>query len=101
MHSGPRSNFVREMLGQGTANMVSGAIGGLPVTGVIVRSATNVEAGAKSRASSIMHGLWILLFSAALAGLVEQIPKSALAGLLIVIGIQLVDRKSTRLNSSH
>ena len=47
MHSGPRSNFDREMLGQGTANMVSGAIGGLPVTGVIVRSATNVEAGAK------------------------------------------------------
>ncbi len=63
IHSGPRSNFDREMLGQGTANMVSGAIGGLPVTGVIVRSATNVEAGAKSRASSIMHGLWILLFS--------------------------------------
>ena len=97
MHSGPRSNFDREMLGQGTANMVSGAIGGLPVTGVIVRSATNVEAGAKSRASSIMHGLWILLFSAALAGLVQQIPKSALAGLLIVIGIQLVKLAHIRL----
>ena len=90
MHAGPRSDFNREMLGQGSANIVSGAIGGLPITGVIVRSTANVTAGAKTRASSIMHGIWVLLFSAVLVGVVQMIPKAALAGLLIVIGIQLV-----------
>ncbi|MEU0500934.1 bifunctional SulP family inorganic anion transporter/carbonic anhydrase [Nocardia sp. NPDC005998] len=90
MHTGKRTNFDRELIGQGSANVLSGLLGGLPVTGVIVRSATNVQAGARSRASAVLHGCWILLFSVALAGLVQQIPKSALAGLLIVIGIQLV-----------
>ncbi|TLG16350.1 carbonic anhydrase [Nocardia cyriacigeorgica] len=90
MHTGPRANFDRELIGQGSANMLSGLLGGLPVTGVIVRSSTNVMAGARSKASAIMHGVWVLLFSVALAGLVEQIPLAALAGLLIVIGVQLV-----------
>jgi carbonic anhydrase len=90
LHSGARTNFGRELIGQGSANVVSGLLGGLPVTGVIVRSSTNAEAGARSRASAVLHGFWILLFSVALAGLVQQIPKAALAGLLIVIGIQLV-----------
>ncbi|WP_458689404.1 SulP family inorganic anion transporter [Nocardia tengchongensis] len=90
MHTGPRTNFDRELIGQGAANMISGGLGGLPVTGVIVRSATNVQAGARSRASALLHGVWILVFSVALVGVVQQIPKSALAGLLIVVGIQLV-----------
>ena len=90
MHNGPRTDFNRELLGQGVANVVSGTIGGLPITGVIVRSSTNVNAGAKSRASSIMHGVWILLFTLPFAELVEEIPTAALAGLLIVIGIQLL-----------
>lgn len=90
MHNGPRTDFNRELVGQGTANIVSGAVGGLPITGVIVRSSTNVYAGAKSRASAIMHGVWILLFSIPFAGLVDEIPTAALAGLLIVIGIQLL-----------
>lgn len=90
MHTGPRANFDRELIGQGSANMLSGLLGGLPVTGVIVRSSTNVMAGARSRASAVMHGVWVLLFSVALAGLVQQIPLAALAGLLIVIGVQLV-----------
>ncbi len=90
MHHGPRTDFNRELVGQGAANIVSGTIGGLPVTGVIVRSSTNVNAGAKSRASAIMHGVWILLFTIPFAGLVEEIPTAALAGLLIVIGIQLL-----------
>ncbi|MFW0790144.1 bifunctional SulP family inorganic anion transporter/carbonic anhydrase [Gordonia sp. CPCC 205333] len=99
LHTGPRSNFDRELIGQGSANVVSGMIGGLPVTGVIVRSSTNVASGAKSRASAILHGFWILLFSVALVGLVQQIPKSALAGLLIVIGIQLV--KLAHIKTAH
>lgn len=90
MHNGPRTDFNRELIGQGTANLVSGTIGGLPITGVIVRSSTNVNAGAKSRASAIMHGVWILLFTVPFAELVEKIPTAALAGLLIVIGIQLL-----------
>ncbi|WP_297775329.1 SulP family inorganic anion transporter [Mycobacterium sp.] len=90
MHNGPRTDFNRELVGQGAANVISGTVGGLPITGVIVRSSTNVYAGAKSRASAIMHGVWILLFSIPFAGLVEEIPTAALAGLLIVIGIQLL-----------
>lgn len=92
MHNGPRTNFDREMIGQGAANITSGAIGGLPVTGVIVRSSTNVAAGARTRASAVLHGVWILVFALPFAGLAEQIPMAALAGLLIVIGIQLVKR---------
>src|ERR1700757_283812 len=90
MHHGPRTDFDRELIGQGVANVVSGTIGGLPVTGVIVRSSTNVIAGAKSRASSMLHGVWILLFTVPFAELVEEIPTAALPGLLIVIGIQLL-----------
>jgi carbonic anhydrase len=90
LHKGPRTNFDREMIGQGSANVVSGLLGGLPVTGVIVRSSTNVAAGARSRMSTVLHGVWILLFASLFTELVELIPKSALAGLLIVIGVQLV-----------
>ncbi|WP_067564461.1 SulP family inorganic anion transporter [Nocardia acidivorans] len=97
MHTGPRTNFDRELVAQGAANMTSGLLGGLPVTGVIVRSATNVQAGARSKASAFLHGIWILVFSVALVAVVEQIPKSALAGLLIVVGIQLVKLAHIRL----
>ncbi|GLE52643.1 SulP family inorganic anion transporter [Mycobacterium montefiorense] len=90
MHHGPRTDFNRELIGQGASNIVSGAIGGLPIAGVIVRSAANVNAGAKTRAATILHGFWILLFALPFAELVEQIPSAALAGLLIVIGMQLL-----------
>ncbi|MGW0178537.1 SulP family inorganic anion transporter [Nocardia sp. NPDC003345] len=97
MHTGPRADFDREMIGQGSANVLSGLLGGLPVTGVIVRSSTNVAAGARSRASAVLHGVWLLVFSVALVSLVEQIPLAALAGLLIVIGVQLVKLAHIRL----
>ncbi len=90
LHNGPRTNFDREMIGQGSANVASGLLGGLPITGVIVRSSTNVAAGARSRMSTVLHGVWILLFASLFTELAELIPKSALAGLLIVIGVQLV-----------
>jgi len=89
MHTGPRTNFNRELVGQGAANMLSGVLGGLPVTGVIVRSATNVEAGGRTRKSTILHGVWILVFSLLFAGLIQQIPEAVLAGLLIVVGVKL------------
>jgi carbonic anhydrase len=90
MHTGPRTDLDRELIGQGASNIVSGAIGGLPIAGVIVRSSANIKAGAKTSASTILHGFWILLFALPFAGLIEQIPSAALAGLLIVIGIQLL-----------
>ncbi|WP_226862947.1 SulP family inorganic anion transporter [Mycolicibacterium baixiangningiae] len=97
MHDGAKTDLDRELIGQGAANVASGMLGGLPVTGVIVRSTANVTAGARSRASAILHGVWILVFSMLLVGVVEQIPKAALAGLLIVIGIQLVKLAHIRL----
>lgn len=99
MHSGDRTNFDRELLGQGTANMASGLAGGLPVTGVIVRSATNAKTGARSRASAIMHGVWVLAFSVLLINVVELVPYAALAGLLVMIGIQLVKLADIKLAS--
>ena len=90
MQTGPRTNLNRELIGQGTANIVSGSLGGLPVTGVIVRSATNVEAGAATRTSAVLHGIWVLAFSALFAGLIQLIPLSVLAGLLVVIGARLI-----------
>ncbi|RLK62139.1 SulP family inorganic anion transporter [Actinokineospora cianjurensis] len=88
--TGHRSDLNRELIGQGSANMASGLLGGLPVTGVIVRSSTNVRAGARTRASAVLHGIWVLLFTVLLVGLVEQVPLAALAGLLIVMGVKLV-----------
>jgi carbonic anhydrase len=96
---GTRSNLDRELIGQGAANTVSGLLGGLPVTGVIVRSSTNIAAGARTRASAVMHGGWVLLFSVLFVGLIELIPMAALAGLLVVIGLRLVklaDLRSAR-----
>ena len=92
MQNGPRTNFDRELIGQGTANIASGTLGGLPVTGVIVRSSTNVRAGARPapRPCCTASGCWCSRLP--FAGIVEQIPMAALAGLLIVIGIQLVKR---------
>ena len=87
---GTRTNLNRELVGQGSANVVSGMLGGLPVTGVIVRSATNVEAGAATRSSTILHGIWVLVFSALFAGLIQLIPLAVLAGLLLVIGAKLI-----------
>jgi carbonic anhydrase len=87
---GGPTNFDRELVGQGTANTLSGLLGGLPVTGVIVRSSANVAAGARTRASAVVHGVWVILFAVLLVGLIELIPLAVLAGLLVVIGLRLV-----------
>ena len=86
----PRPDLDRELRGQGLANMVSGALGGLPVTGVAVRTATNVQAGAVSRNSAVLHGVWVLFAAGALVGLLELIPLAALAALVMVVGVQMV-----------
>ncbi|GLK14058.1 SulP family inorganic anion transporter [Streptosporangium carneum] len=88
---GGRSDLDRELTAQGVANMVSGALGGLPVAGVIVRSTTNVRAGARSRWSAVLHGLWILAFAVCLGWTITLIPMEALAALLVFIGVQMVN----------
>ncbi|BAL91814.1 putative sulphate transporter and carbonic anhidrase [Actinoplanes missouriensis 431] len=101
MHDGPRANLNRELVGQGAANTVSGLLGGLPVTGVIVRSSTNVAAGARTRASAIMHGVWIAAFVLFFAGLLETIPMAVLAAVLIVVGLRLVSLAQIRTYARH
>ncbi|SDZ11279.1 carbonic anhydrase [Amycolatopsis xylanica] len=88
---GPRTDLNRELIGQGMANVASGSLGGFPVTGVVVRSMTNVEAGARTRMSALLHSGWILLFVLPLAGLLRDIPLAALAGLLVYVGAKLVN----------
>lgn len=101
MKPGSRTSYDRELLGQGAANTVSGLLGGLPVSGVIVRSTANVTAGATGRASAVLHGLWVLLFSVFLVGLVQRIPLAVLAGLLVVVGCQLVKPSHWRAAGAH
>ncbi|UUO04730.1 SulP family inorganic anion transporter [Blastopirellula sp. J2-11] len=96
MHEGERTNYDRELMAQGLGNSVCGLIGGLPLTGVIVRSAANVSAGAKSRWSAIMHGGWLLLFVAFLPFLLKQIPVASLAAVLVYTGYKLVNPASIR-----
>ncbi|MFO0817372.1 MAG: SulP family inorganic anion transporter [Pirellulales bacterium] len=91
MHSGPRTRYDRELAAQGIGNLVTGFLGALPMTGVIVRSAANVQAGGKTRLSAILHGAWLLLFAAFLAPILNQIPVAALAGVLVVTGFKLID----------
>jgi carbonic anhydrase len=79
----------RELLAQGTGNLVSGLLGGLPVTSVIVRSSANVESGADSRLSTILHGVWMLLGLALIPVVLNLIPLSALAAILIATGYKL------------
>ncbi|MGW6457238.1 bifunctional SulP family inorganic anion transporter/carbonic anhydrase [Streptomyces sp. NPDC055078] len=87
----PRADLDRELAGQGAANVVSGALGGLPITGVAVRSSANVAAGAVSRHSTMLHGLWVVLAALLLVPLLDLIPLAALAALVMVVGIQMVN----------
>jgi len=79
----------RELLAQGAGNMLSGLLGGLPLTGVIVRSSVNINAGAKTRASAILHGVFLLASTFLIPGLLNLIPLSALAAVLLVTGYKL------------
>ena len=90
MHDGVRTNYNRELSAQGVGNMLCGVLGGLPMTGVIVRSSANVQAGAATRASAVLHGLWLLAAVAALPWALRAIPMAALAGVLVVTGWRLV-----------
>ncbi len=79
----------RELKAQGIGNIISGLIGGLPLTSVVVRSSANVSAGGKTKVSAIMHGVLLLVFVMLIPGLLNKIPLSALAAVLIFTGYKL------------
>ncbi|WP_031482950.1 SulP family inorganic anion transporter [Streptomyces bicolor] len=93
LHDGPRTDYDKELMAQGVGNTVCGLLGALPMTAVIVRSAANVQAGARTRASRIMHGAWLLLFAALLPAALGVIPIPALAAVLVYSGFKLIPVK--------
>ncbi|PBC62585.1 sulfate transporter [Streptomyces sp. Tue6028] len=96
LHRGPRTDYDRELIAQGAGNAVCGMLGALPMTAVIVRSAANVQAGARTKASRVLHGVWLLLFTAVVPGVLGVIPVAALAGLLVHAGCKLVPVRELR-----
>jgi MFS superfamily sulfate permease-like transporter len=96
MHGGRPTNYDRELVGQGVGNSICGLLGALPMTGVIVRSATNVQAGARSRLSAVLHGVWLLIFVSALVPVLRAIPISTLAAILVYTGYKLVNPKQIK-----
>ena len=76
-------------MAQGTGNIISGMIGGLPITQVIVRSSANIQSGGKSKASAIIHGILLLISVVLIPGLLNMIPLSVLAAILLIVGFKL------------
>lgn len=82
-----------ELLAQGIANISSSIFGGLPATGAIARTATNIKAGAVSPVSGILHAFWLLLFMILLAPLIVKVPLAALSAILIVVAWNMSEIK--------
>ncbi len=91
MHSGKRTNYNKEIIAQGIGNSIAGLIGALPITGVIVRSAANVQAGARTKNSAIFHGLLLLVFVLLFSFSLEMIPTSCLAAILVYTSVKLMN----------
>lgn len=90
LHNGPRTKYNQELCAQGIGNILCGLICAPPITGVIIRSTANVSAGATTRLSTIMHGVWLLLLVILGASVLNQIPLVALAAVLIHAVTRLV-----------
>jgi MFS superfamily sulfate permease-like transporter len=97
MHQGPRTKYDRELAAQGIGNVICGMLGALPMTGVIVRSAANIDAGARSRASTILHGFWLLVFVSVFPFILRWIPTASLAAILVYTGIKLINFKAIKM----
>jgi carbonic anhydrase len=89
----PPADLDKELFAQGVSNSIVGFLGGVPITGVIVRSAANVTSGAKTRAATMLHGLWIGVFALAFPWLLEKLPLTVLAAVLVVTGFKLTNIK--------
>lgn len=85
------SNTNQELLAQGTGNIISGLLGGLPMTSVIVRTSANVNSGARTRIAAISHGVFLLVAVLAIPSLLNKIPLATLAGILLMIGWKLAN----------
>lgn len=96
MHRGPRTRYDRELAAQGIGNAICGLLGALPMTGVIVRSSANVQAGGRTRWSAVLHGVWILAFVLLLPGLLRLVPTASLAAILVLTGIKLIEVHAIR-----
>jgi len=83
------TNTNRELKAQGVGNMLSSLIGGLPMTSVVVRSSANANAGAKTKASAIIHGVLLLICVLAIPTVLNKIPLATLAAVLLVVGYKL------------
>ena len=83
----------RELFAQGTGNVISGLIGGLPITQVIVRSSANIQSGGRSKLSAIIHGFFLLISIILIPRLLNMIPLSVLAAILLVVGYKLAKPK--------
>ncbi len=90
MQTRSRTNYDRELVAQGVGNLLCGFVGSLPMTGVIVRSSANVQAGAETRRSAILHGLWMLVLVLAFPFVLRMIPTASLAAVLLYVGVKLV-----------
>ena len=101
LHKGKKTNYNKEVVAQGIGNIFAGLLGGLPITGVIVRSAANTQSGAKTRASTMMHAGWILLFIIVLPNVLNLIPVASLAAALVYTGWKLMNPKVARELASH
>ncbi|AZM46997.1 transporter [Streptomyces sp. WAC 06738] len=100
-HPVARADLDRELRAQGAGNLFAGLLGGLPITGVAVRSSANVAAGAVGRRSAVLHGVWVVLASLLLVGMLELIPLAALGALVMVVGIQMVKISHVRSVRRH
>jgi SulP family sulfate permease len=94
--SGDKHRSNGELVAQGFANIGSAAFGGIPVTGTIARTATNVRAGAKSPVSGMLHAVYLLIFMLLAAPLAVYIPLSALAAVLVVVALNMSDHHEFR-----
>ncbi len=92
----PRTNYDRELAAQGVGNVLCGILGAIPVTGVIVRSAANVQSGAQTRATATLHGVWLLVFAAAFPFVLRLVPVASLAAILVYTGCKLANPKIVR-----
>ena len=91
-----KSPTSRELIAQGIGNMTAGLIGGIPVTSVVVRGSVNADAGAKTKFSTIFHGILLLLSVVLLPNILNKIPLAALAAILIITGCKLANIKLLR-----
>jgi SulP family sulfate permease len=92
-----KHNSDRELIGQGLANMIVPFFGGIPATGAIARTAVNVRSGGKTRLSGVIHGVTIALIMLTLAPLASQIPLAALAGILMVTSVRMIEWEAVKL----